>query len=260
MAVACGKLVYGGEGGDVGHVAVGGVALEGWTVGVGGDERAGVGGGEDGGGEDGAGVVDELGVGVGEEEVDAVGEALLDFDLASVVVGLAGVIAVGGDVEEAGEGFEELGVSGVLATDGAGDGELAEVGVRYGGEERVALGELCGGELVEVGVGDADVDDVGANVGDVDGEIFGNGALDGYVPLLDVSGAGGFGGGIDALAEAGVGGEGDWRDAGTFRESEGGIDGVQGLLRDVLDEGELWRGEGSGDAGLVDEDYAEAGA
>ena len=75
------------------------------------------------------GVVDELGVGVGEEEVEAVGEALLDFDLAGVVVGFAGVVAVDGDVDEARVGLEKLGVGGVLAADGAGDGELAVVGI-----------------------------------------------------------------------------------------------------------------------------------
>jgi hypothetical protein len=58
------------------------------------------------------------------------------------------------------------------------------------------LCELRGGELVEIGVGDANVDDVGADVGDVDGEIVGDSALDGYVPLLDVSGASSGGGGI----------------------------------------------------------------
>ncbi len=43
MAVAGGELVGGGGGGDVGHVAVGGVALEAGREGVGGDEGAGVG-------------------------------------------------------------------------------------------------------------------------------------------------------------------------------------------------------------------------
>ena len=55
--------------------------------GVGGDERRGVGGGEDGGGEDAAGVIDEFGMGVGGEEVEAVGEALLDLGFDGVVVG-----------------------------------------------------------------------------------------------------------------------------------------------------------------------------
>ena len=52
-----------------------------------------------------------------------------------------------------------------------------------------AWAELGLGELVEVGIRDADVDDVRADVGDVDGEIVGDGALEGEVPLLDVAGA-----------------------------------------------------------------------
>ena len=43
-------------------------------------------------------------MGIGEEEVEAVGEALLEFGLYGVVVGGAGVVAVYGDVLEAGEG------------------------------------------------------------------------------------------------------------------------------------------------------------
>ena len=41
---------------------------------------------------------------------------------------------------------------------------------------------------------------------------------------------------------------------------EGLVDRILGFLLDVLNEGELGQGEGSGDAGLVDEDDAEAGA
>ena len=47
---------------------------------------------------------------------------------------------------------------------------------------------------------------------------------------------------------------------GPLRQREGGVDAVLGLLLDVLDEGELRDGEGGGDAGLIDEDDAEAGA
>ena len=65
-------------------------------------------------------------------------------------------------------------------------------------------GELGGGELVEVGVGDADVDDVRADIGDVDGKIAGDGLLEREVPLLDVAGVGGAVDGVDGLAEASV--------------------------------------------------------
>ncbi len=62
------------------------------------------------------------------------------------------------------------------------------------------------------------------------------------------------------MAEAGVGGERDGRDGGTVGELEGGVEGVLRGLAYVLDERELRHGEGCGDAGLVEEDDAEAGA
>ncbi len=107
-------------------------------------------------------------MGVGEEQVDAVVEALFHFGFETVVVGRAGVVAVGGDVEEARIGLEELGVGDGFAADGTGDGELSIVRVGGGGQQRRALRKLGGGELVEVGVGNADVDDVRADVGNVD--------------------------------------------------------------------------------------------
>ena len=258
--MADGEIVDAAEGGDVGHVAAGDVALELGAESVCGDEAAGIGGREHGGGEDGGGVVDEAGVGVSEEQREAVGETALDLDLAGVVVGFAAVVAVDGDIEEARIGLEELGGADGFAADGAGDGQLTVVGIGDGGEERGALRELRGGELVEVGIGNADVDDVRAGVGEFDGEVGGDFALDGEVPLLGVAGAGGADGGVDALAEAGIGGEGDGGDGGSAGEGEGGVDAVLCFLLDVLDEGELRRGEGRGDSGLVDEDDAEAGA
>ena len=135
VVAACGELVGDGGGKDVGHVAVGAVALEIGAEGVGGDERAGVGARQDGGGEDGRGVVDELGVGVGEEEVDAAGGALLDLRLDCVVVGGAGVVAVGGDVLEAGVGLDELGLGDGGGVEGAAGGELVVIRVGdLGGE------------------------------------------------------------------------------------------------------------------------------
>ncbi len=137
------------------------------------------------------------------------GEALLDLGLDGVVVGGAGVVAVGGDVLEARVGLEELGGGDGGGVEGAAGGELAVVGVGdlagEGGGVGEAGGELGGGELVEVGVRDADVDDVGADVGDVEGEVAGDGALEGEVPLLDVAGAGVAVDGVDGLAEAGAG-------------------------------------------------------
>jgi hypothetical protein len=117
-----------------------------------------------------------------------------------------------------------------------------------------------GGELVEVGVGDAYVDDVRAYVRYFGGEVVSEGALDREVPLLDVAGACGAICRVDALAEAGVGCEGDGRYGWSVGEREGCVDAVSGLLLDVLDEGELRGGEGCRDSGLVDENYAEAGA
>ena len=68
MAGTSGQVVGGTEGSDVGHVSTGEIALETGAVCVGRDEAAGIGRGEDRGGEDCGGVVDEFGVGVGEEE------------------------------------------------------------------------------------------------------------------------------------------------------------------------------------------------
>jgi hypothetical protein len=105
---------------------------------------------------------------------------------------------------------------------------------------------LRGGELVEVLVGDADVDDVGADVGEIDGEVLREGALEGEVLLLDVAGSERAVDGVDGLAEAGAGGERDGGDRGSGGEGEGGVDAVLGMLRDVLDEGELRGCEGVG--------------
>ena len=188
-----GEGVGDGDGGDVGYVAVGRVVLEAGGEGVGGDEAARVRGRQDGGGEDAGCVVDELGVSVGGEEGDAVREALFDFGFDGVVVGGAGVVAVDGDVLEAGVRLEGEGGGGEGGAGGAGE-----------------AGELRLRELVEVGVGDADVDDVRADIGDVKRERVGDGALDGAVPLLDVAGACVAVDGIDALAETGGAGEGGW--------------------------------------------------
>ena len=53
------------------------------------------------------------------------------------------------------------------------------------------------------------MNDVGADVGDVKGKIVGDRALKREVPLLDIAGAGGAVGGVDALAEAGGGRQSD---------------------------------------------------
>ena len=62
------------------------------------------------------------------------------------------------------------------------------------------------------------------------------------------------------MAEAGIGGQCDGRDGGSLGELEGRVDAVLRGLTHVLDERELRYGEGRGDAGLVKEDDAEAGA
>jgi hypothetical protein len=92
VTTACGQIVDAAEGEDVGHVAGRGIAFEVGPEGVGGDKGARIGRGEDCGGEDGAGVVDEFGVGIGEEQIDAVSEALLDFGFEAVVVGGSGEV------------------------------------------------------------------------------------------------------------------------------------------------------------------------
>ena len=79
------------------------------------------------------------------------------------------------------------------------------------------------------------------------------------IPLLDVAGAETTIGRIDALAETGGGGRRDRSHGRSVGEREGGVDAVLGRLPDVLDEGKLRRGERRRDAGLVDEDEAEAG-
>ena len=119
---------------------------------------------------------------------------------------------------------------------------------------------MRGGELVEVGVGNADVDDVRADVGDSTDRLLVMARWTARFHCCDVAGAGGAVGGVDALAETGVGREGDGRNGRAAGESEGGVDAVLSLLLHVLDEGELRSGEGRGDARLIDEDDAEAGA
>ena len=90
--------------------------------------------------------------------------------------------ANGGDVEETRVGLEKLGVGDSLAADRTRYGKLAIVGIGGRGEKRGALRKLCGGELVEVGVGNADVDDVQTDVGNVHGEVVRDRSLDGKVP------------------------------------------------------------------------------
>jgi len=121
-------------------------------------------------------------------------------------------------------------------------------------------GKLAGGELVEVGVGYSDVDDMGADVSQLEGEIVRHCVLHGEVPLLHVAGAGVAVDGVDALAETGVGRERNGRDGRAGGERECFVYAVLGFLLDILNEGELWRCKGRCDAGLVDEDDAEAGA
>src|ERR1700724_3555398 len=108
MAWAEGEIVGPADGGDVGEVAGGEVAVETAFEGVG-DGVVGDGPGEDGGVEDRRSVVDELGARVADQDGEAAGEALFEFGLDRVVVGVADVIAKEGDVGEFGEGFEELG-------------------------------------------------------------------------------------------------------------------------------------------------------
>ena len=116
MAGADGEVVGPANGGDIGDVAGGDVAVEAAIEGVG-NGIIGDGAGEDGGVEDGRGVVDEFGARVTEEHGESVGEALLDFGLYGVVVGVADVVAEEGNVGEFRERFEELGVGGGFLAD-----------------------------------------------------------------------------------------------------------------------------------------------
>ena len=109
-----------------------------------------------------------------------------------------------------------------LSADGAGGRNLAKVGIRHCLKQRRSLGELGGGELVEVGVGNADVDDVRSDVCDLGRQVVGDCTLHGEVPLLDVSGPCLSIGGVDALAETRVGRERNGRDGRTWERDEGG--------------------------------------
>ena len=65
--------------------------------------------------------------------------------------------------------------------------------------------ELVDRELIQVGVGNADVRDFRADVGDFDDEVRGELALQRRIPLLHIAGAEVAIHGEDPLAEAGVG-------------------------------------------------------
>ena len=121
------------------------------------------------------------------------------------------------------------------------------------------MGKLICGELVEVGIGYADVNNVRSNVGDFSRQVVGDCMLHGEVPLLNVSGACVAIGGVDALTKACIWSERDGSDGWALGENKGGAQIVLGLLLHVLDEGELGSCKRSGDAGLIDEDDAESG-
>ena len=150
MTVAYGEVVDAAECGDIGHVSGGNVAFERGAEGVCSDETAGVWRREYGGREDGRCIVDKAGVRESEEKCETVGEAALDLCLAGAVVGFAAVAAVDSDIEEARIGLEKLRGADRFSTDRAGAGQLAVIGIGDRREERRALRELCGGELVEV--------------------------------------------------------------------------------------------------------------
>src|SRR5665213_3575611 len=154
-------------------------------------------------------------MGVAEEQGESVGESPLDLDLAGVVVGFAAVVAISSHIKKARIGFEELGHADGLAADGAGNGQLSVVGIGDRSEQRRTLGKLSGGELVEVRVRNTDVHDVRSGVGKFYRQVIGDLALDGEVPLLRVTGAGGAYRRVDALAQACVRSEGNRGDGGT---------------------------------------------
>src|SRR5438067_257603 len=131
-------------------------------------------------------------------------ESLLQLRLDGIVIGRAGVIAIRSNVKEARIALQELGIGNGLAADRTERRELSVEGICRSCEQRRSLGQLRGGELVQVGIRDADMDDVRADIGDVEAEIASDRALDGQVPLLCATGARLAIEAIDALAEAGV--------------------------------------------------------
>ena len=56
----------------------------------------------------GRGIVDEFGAGIADEESEAAGEALFDFRVEAIVVGIADVVAEEGDVVKFGERLQQL--------------------------------------------------------------------------------------------------------------------------------------------------------
>ena len=173
---------------------------------------------------------------------------------------MADVVAVEGDGGEAGVGPEELAAGDGGGAEGGVGGDLAEEGVGDLLRELGAEGELFDGELVEVGVGDAEAGEFGAEVAGFEAPVGGEGFLEGDVPLLGVAAAVGTLHAEDALAEAGIGVDGLGGDGGAVGEDEGGVDVVEGLLAEGLNEGEQGRREGGGDAGLLDPSDAVAAA
>src|SRR5579871_2970410 len=99
-----------------------------------------------------------------------------------------------------------------------------------------------------------------ADVRNFGGEIVRDSTLDREVPLLHVSRACAAIHRVDTLAKSGIRRERDGRNGGAMRERKGRVHTVPGLLLDVLNKGKLRCREGRRDAGLIDEDDAEAGA
>src|SRR5438552_2367604 len=137
---------------------------------------------------------------------------------------------------------------------------MAEEGVRDFGEQRGADGKLLGSELINVGVGIAEVCGFGADVGDLDGEVRSDFALDSEVPLLDVAGTEVTVDGENALAETGVGSQADGLNRWTVGKHESRSDVVLRGLRGGLHEGKLRIGKGRSDASLVEVSETEAAA
>ncbi len=132
-------------------------------------------------------IVDQLRPGVAHEIREAVGEALFELDVEAVVDRRADVVPVEADGGVLRVRLEQLRHGDGRIAERRGPRNGAEKRIRHALQQRRAQRELLDGQLIQIGVGDADVRDLRADVGDLQRDVRGELALEGRVPLLDVA-------------------------------------------------------------------------
>ena len=133
------------------------------------------------------GIVDELRSRVAHEIRHAVREALLELEVDAVVERRSDVVPVKTDGGVLRVRLEQLSDGDRRIAERRGARNRAEERIRHALQERCALAELFDGQLIEVGVGNADVGDLRADVGNLDRDVRRELALKRRVPLLNVA-------------------------------------------------------------------------